>query len=68
MFKSIRIFLAIVAFHDYEIWQIDVKTIFLNGKLEEDVYMTQQEGFVSPGNVGQVCKLQRPIYGLKQAS
>ncbi|KAK8600793.1 hypothetical protein V6N12_050641 [Hibiscus sabdariffa] len=41
MFKSIRILLAIAAFHDYEIWQMDIKTAFLNGKHEEDVYMTQ---------------------------
>ncbi|KAK8694636.1 hypothetical protein V6N13_072183 [Hibiscus sabdariffa] len=68
MFKSIRILLAIAAFHDYEIWQMDVKTTFLNGKLEEDVYMTQPEGFVTPENAGKVCKLQRIIYGLKQAS
>ncbi|KAK8562295.1 hypothetical protein V6N12_010379 [Hibiscus sabdariffa] len=68
MFKSIRILLAIAAFHDYEIWQMDVKTAFLNGKLEEDVYMTQPEGFVTPENAGKVCKLQRSIYGLKQAS
>ena len=38
--KSIRILLAIAAFHDYEIWQMDVKTAFLNGKIEEDVFMT----------------------------
>ncbi|KAK8512047.1 hypothetical protein V6N12_018528 [Hibiscus sabdariffa] len=68
MFKSIQIFLAIAAFHDYEIWQMDVKIVFLNGKLEEDVYMTQPEGFVTPENAGKVCKLQRSIYGLKQAS
>ncbi|KAK8625728.1 hypothetical protein V6N13_056889 [Hibiscus sabdariffa] len=68
MFKSIRILLAIAAFHDYEIWQMDVKTTFLNGKLEEDMFMTQPEGFVTPKNVGKVCKLQRSIYGLKQAS
>ncbi|KAK8705149.1 hypothetical protein V6N13_048757 [Hibiscus sabdariffa] len=68
MFKSIRILLAIAAFHDYEIWQMDVKIAFLNGKLEEDVYMTQPEGFVAPENAGKVCKLQRSIYGLKQAS
>ncbi|KAK8631622.1 hypothetical protein V6N13_028405 [Hibiscus sabdariffa] len=68
MFKSIRILLAIAAFHDYEIWQMDVKTAFLNGKLEEDVYMTQPEGFVTPENAGKVCKLQKSIYGLKQAS
>ncbi|KAK9036766.1 hypothetical protein V6N11_021694 [Hibiscus sabdariffa] len=68
MFKSIRILLAVASFHDYEIWQMDVKTAFLNGKLEEDVYMTQPEGFVTPENAGKVCKLQRSIYGLKQAS
>ncbi|KAK8685701.1 hypothetical protein V6N13_041698 [Hibiscus sabdariffa] len=68
MFKSIRILLAIAAFHDYEIWKMDAKTAFLNGKLEEDVYMTQPEGFVTPENAGKVCKLQRSIYGLKQAS
>ncbi|KAK8708165.1 hypothetical protein V6N13_059210 [Hibiscus sabdariffa] len=48
--------------------QMDVKTAFLNGKLEEDVYMTQPEGFVTPENARKVCKLQRSIYGLKQAS
>ncbi|KAK8589956.1 hypothetical protein V6N12_024343 [Hibiscus sabdariffa] len=68
MFKSIQILLAIAAFHDYEIWQMDVKTAFLNGKLEENVYMTQPEGFVTLENAGNVCKLQRSIYGLKQAS
>ncbi|KAK9034790.1 hypothetical protein V6N11_076847 [Hibiscus sabdariffa] len=68
MFKSIRILLALAAFHDYEIWQMDVKTTFLNRKLEEDVYMTQPEGFVTPENARKVCKLQRSIYGLKQAS
>ncbi|KAK8617193.1 hypothetical protein V6N13_117159 [Hibiscus sabdariffa] len=47
---------------------MDVKTAFLNGKLEEDVYMTQPEGFVAPENARKVCKLQRSIYGLKQAS
>ncbi|KAK8619730.1 hypothetical protein V6N13_136010 [Hibiscus sabdariffa] len=54
MFKSIRILLAVAAFHDYEIWQMDVKTAFLNGKLEEDVYMTQPEGFVTPENARKV--------------
>ncbi|KAK8554367.1 hypothetical protein V6N12_031331 [Hibiscus sabdariffa] len=68
LFKSIRNLLAIATFHDYEIWQMDVKIAFLNGKLEEDVYMTHPEGFVTPKNAGKVCKLQRSIYGLKQAS
>ena len=47
---------------------MDVKTTFLNGNLLENVYMTQPEGFASPENSGKVCKLQRSIYGLKQAS
>jgi hypothetical protein len=68
MIKSIRILLAIAAYYDYEIWQMDVKTAFLNGNLLEDVYMTQPEGFVDPTNPSKVCKLQRSIYGLKQAS
>ena len=68
MLKSIRIILAIAAYYDYEIWQMDVKTAFLNGNLLEDVYMTQPEGFVNLENSRKVCKLQRSIYGLKQAS
>jgi len=68
MLRSIRILLAIAAFHDYEVWQMDVKTAFLNGYLEEDVYMMQPEGFVDPKNPNKVCKLKRSIYGLKQAS
>ena len=68
MLKSVRIILAIAAYHDYEIWQMDVKTAFLNGNLTEDVYMIQPEGFVDPKDAGKVCKLQRSIYGLKQAS
>ncbi|GKC65837.1 retrotransposon protein, putative, ty1-copia subclass, partial [Tanacetum coccineum] len=66
--KAIRILIAIAAYYDYEIWQMDVKTTFLNGRLNEDVYMVQPEGFVNPKHPGRVCKLQRSIYGLKQAS
>ena len=47
MVKSIRILLAIAAYSDYEIWQMDVKTAFLNGNLTEEVYMTQSKGFTS---------------------
>ena len=67
MLKSVRILLAIAAFFDYEIWQMDVKTAFLNGNIEEELYMVQPEGFESPKDAGKVCKLQRSIYGLKQA-
>src|SRR3954447_23823612 len=47
---------------------MDVKTSFLNGNLEDDMYMIQPEGFVDPENASKVCKLQKSIYGLKQAS
>ncbi|KAD2393217.1 hypothetical protein E3N88_40194 [Mikania micrantha] len=68
MLKSIRILFAIAAYYDYEIWQMDVKTAFLNGYLEEDVHMEQPEGFVDPKHPNKVCKLKKSIYGLKQAS
>ena len=68
MIKSIRILFAIAAYYDYEIWQMDVKTAFLNGHLLEDVYMVQPEGFVDKKHPNKVCKLKRSIYGLKQAS
>jgi hypothetical protein len=68
MLKFVRILLAIVAYYDYEIWQMDVKTTFFNGHLSEDVYMTQPEGFVDQENAGKICKLQRSIYRSKQAS
>ncbi|WJZ95622.1 hypothetical protein VitviT2T_014376 [Vitis vinifera] len=68
MLKSIRILLSIAAYYDYEIWQMDVKTTFLNGHLEETIYMVQPEGFVVKDQEQKVCKLQRSIYGLKQAS
>ncbi|GJY23275.1 retrotransposon protein, putative, ty1-copia subclass [Tanacetum coccineum] len=66
--KSIRIMLAIAAFYDYEIWQMDVKTTFFNEKLTEDVFMAQPEGFENAKYPKRVCKLQKAIYGLKQAS
>ena len=57
--------LAVAAF--YEIWQIDIKTAFLNGFLKEELYMMQPEGFVDPKGANKVRKLQRSIYGLMQA-
>ena len=55
--------LAVDAF--YEIWQMDVKTAFLNGFLKEELYMMQLEGFVNPKGANKICKLQRSIYGLE---
>ena len=60
--------LAIAAFYDYEICQMDVKIVFLNGYLKEELYMMQPEGFVEPKGATKVCKLQQSIYGLVQAS
>ena len=68
MLKSVRIVLAIAAYFDYEIWQMDVKTAFLHGNLTEDVYMIQPEGFVDLTSASKVCILKRSIYGLRQAS
>ncbi|KAJ9567272.1 LOW QUALITY PROTEIN: hypothetical protein OSB04_003238 [Centaurea solstitialis] len=68
MLKSTRILMAILAYYNYEIWQMDVKTAFLNGKLTEDVYMLQPDEFMDPKNPNKVCKLLKSIYGLKQAS
>ena len=55
------------AIEDLELQQLDVKTAFLNGMLEEDIYMEQPEGFVAPGKEQLVCKLERSLYGLNQA-
>ena len=45
---------------------MDVKPVFLNGHINEELYMVQPEGFVDPKNANKVCKLQRSIYGLKK--
>ncbi|GJV45604.1 retrotransposon protein, putative, ty1-copia subclass [Tanacetum coccineum] len=66
--RAIRILISIAAYYDYEIWKMDVKTAFLNAYLDEDIYMVQPKGFVDPNHPRKVCKLQRFIYGLKQAS
>ena len=66
MIKSIRILLSIAAHMDYEIWQMDVKTTFLNGSLDETIYMVQPEGFIAKGQEKKVCKLQKSIMDLSR--
>jgi hypothetical protein len=61
----IRILVSLVASHGLLIHQMGVKTIFLNGELEEEIYMTQLDGFIVKGQVGKVCKLLKSLYGLK---
>ena len=65
---SLRIVMALVAHYDLELHQMDVKTAFLNGELEEEVYMDQPKGFETTGKENMVCKLKKSIYGLKRAS
>ena len=66
--SSIRALLALATHHDLEIHQMDVKCAFLNGELEENIYMEQPHGFIEKGKENLVCKLKKSLYGLKQAS
>ena len=62
---SFRVIMAIVAHFDLELHQMDVKTAFLNGDLDKDVYMEQPTSFTEVGKEHLVCKLNKSIYGLK---
>jgi len=66
-FCTLRMLFAMVVHHQLHCDQMDVKTAFLYGELEQDIYMEQPEGFVDPKRPGHVCKLQKALYGLKQA-
>nr|GFA80316.1 retrovirus-related Pol polyprotein from transposon TNT 1-94 [Tanacetum cinerariifolium] len=66
--EAIRIFLAYAAHKNMVVYQMDVKTAFLNGNLREEVYVSQPDGFVDPDNPNHVYKLKKALYGLKQAS
>ncbi|GJV38490.1 zinc finger, CCHC-type containing protein [Tanacetum coccineum] len=65
--STIRLLIALASIHSLIIHQMDVKTAFLNGELEEEVYMNQPLGFIMPGNENKMCKLIKSLYGLKQA-
>jgi len=65
--SSIRILLALVAQLNLELAQLDVKTAFLHGDLNEEIYMTQPEGYKVAGKEDWVCKLSKSLYGLKQS-
>ena len=64
---SIRAVLALVAHYDMALEQMNVKTAFLHGDLEERIYMEQLKGFSQPGQEYLVCKLKKSLYGLKQS-
>ena len=61
-FGARRVFLCKAAQEDLEVHQVDIKTAFLNGELEEEVYVTQPPGFANGGT--QVCRLKKALYGL----
>ena len=62
---SIIVLITLASIHNLVIHQMDVKTAFLNGDLEEEIYMDQPEGYVVSGNEKKVCKLVKSLYGLK---
>jgi hypothetical protein len=64
---TIRVLLSLAASHGLLIYQMDVKTTFLNGEVKEKIYMTQSDRFVVKGQEDKVCKLMKSLYGLKQA-
>jgi hypothetical protein len=64
---SIRVLLALASIFNLYVHQMDVKTAFLNGDLDEEVYMEQPEDFIMHGHEQKVCKLVKSLYGLKQA-
>jgi hypothetical protein len=67
-YEAICFLLAHTALEDWELEAMDIKTAFLYGELDEEIYMEQPEGFAKRGQENQVCKLKKAIYGLKQAS
>ena len=66
-FTSIRIILTLAAKHKLMLHQMDVKTAFLNGVLDEDICMQKPDGYVDQAHPDNVCKLKRSLYGVKQA-
>ncbi|KAH9650921.1 hypothetical protein KPL70_026553 [Citrus sinensis] len=64
---TVRVVLAMCATFDLYIEQLDLKTAFLHGELEEEIYMLQPEGFAEIGKENLVCRLNKSLYGLKQA-
>ncbi|KAJ6883706.1 hypothetical protein NC652_030829 [Populus alba x Populus x berolinensis] len=65
--KTIRLMISLAAQHRWKIYQLDVKSAFMNGFLEEEIYVEQSLGYIDAENEGKVYKLKKALYGLKQA-
>jgi hypothetical protein len=65
-YTSIRTIIALAASMGWKLHQMDVKTIFLNGDIEEEVYIEKPEGFVIHDEKSHVCRLKKSLYGLKK--
>ena len=67
-YDSLRVLIAIAAKHDLELFQLEVKTAFHYGEVDEEIYISQPEGYVTAGREHEVCRLNKSIYGIRQAS
>ena len=65
--ETVRLIVALASWRNWKLWQLDVKSTFLNGPLDEEVFIVQPPGFISKGNEQKVLKLRKALYGLKQA-
>ena len=64
--EGVRNILTYSSYKGFEVYQMDVKSTFLNGMLEEEVYIEQNKRFVDPNNKNMLCRLHKALYGLKK--
>ena len=67
-FETFQLLIALAVLHDWKLKALNVKTTFLFGKLDEEIYLEQPESFIVKGQEKKICYLRKVIYGLKQAA